>query len=227
MARMSSSRRGHPAPRKVVRTVQRWTLLATLMLYGEALWAAPQRVMADTNSEAFTEEVCKQYAAQAGAADLVAAIDSGAVNVFEGYSADMLGNQRPLDMPAISTAPPGQPALIIVRATKDPEQMGAGALHEWVHIRDHHQAVPSSGELTDEELQTLACQECSAHCEVLAGMQFRFDEQGLKPPCSLRNLVMDAAGWECLRCQWGPGAMGPPAPDPCQGQDFSGLPCTP
>lgn len=227
MTRTSCSSSGARCLARLAHTARSCILFGVVLLHGKALWAAPQRVMADVLSEPFAEAVCKEYALQAGAADLAAAIDSGAVKVLEGYSADMQGNQRPLDMPAISTSAPGQPAMIIVRATKDPEQMGAGALHEWVHIRDQHQGVPPAGELTDEQLQTQACQECSAHCEVLAGMQYRFDEHGLKPPCSLRNLVMDAAGWECLRCQWGPGAMGPPAPSPCQGQDFSELPCTP
>lgn len=99
---------------------------------------------------------------------------------------------------------------------RDPNEVGAAALHEWQHLKNNDPRLDPSLAVTPAMAQQQACTECSSHCAVLAALRARYNETGLLPPCKLWTHVMEASERECFWCAWGVGAAGPPASNPCQ-----------
>lgn len=99
----------------------------------------------------------------------------------------------------------------------DGEKAGAVAIHEYEHISQGHSRLPSECIPGPDELQQQACNECAAHCAVLAGWQSMYLEYNIVIACSLMNKVKNDAARECLACEVGVGSAGPPSQPPCGG----------
>lgn len=161
-------------------------------------------------AEAWAEGVASSYAALSGDVSLVEAIAAGEVNVYPGDPGE--GN--------VACSFPGEgdtPPIIVVAQPPNAELAGAGAIHEWEHIKNNHSRLPAGCDPTDAQLSEAACNECAAHCAVLQSIYFRWLEYQVQSHCSLKRMVEASAAATCRDCELGVGIAGPPSAPPCGG----------